>query len=368
MTTGKQTPLYAAHVRYGGKIVEFGGWLLPVQYSNILEEHRAVREKAGLFDVSHMGEVLAEGPDALAFVQKIVTNDVSRIKNGQVQYSPMCYENGGVVDDLLVYKQAEDKYFIVINAGNIDKDWEWMQKNAAGFNLRLTNLSEVTAELALQGPQAEAILGKLTDAPLATIGYYCFIENVTVAGKTVMVSRTGYTGEDGFEIYCRPEDAEALWDVLLETGKPFGLLPTGLGCRDTLRFEACLPLYGHELSPDITPLEAGLGKFIGWDKSDFNGKAALAAQKASGLKRKLIGFEMTGRGIARAEYPVTAGGKVIGFVTTGSPAPTAGKNMGMALVEAAYAEVGKELDIEIREKPVAAKMVARPFVKHNVKR
>lgn len=368
MTTGKQTPLYQAHVRYGGKIVEFGGWLLPVQYSNILEEHKAVREKAGLFDVSHMGEVLATGPDALAFVQKLVVNDVSRLRVGQVQYSPMCYENGGVVDDLLVYKQADDKYFIVINAGNIDKDWEWMQKNADDFQCQLTHLSDATAELALQGPQAEAILGKLTDAPLQDLGYYCFIEKTTVAGKAVMISRTGYTGEDGFEIYCRPEDAEFLWDTLLETGKPLGLLPTGLGCRDTLRFEACLPLYGHELSADITPLEAGLGKFIGWEKPDFNGKAALAAQKAAGLKRKLTGFEMTGRGIARAEYPITADGRVIGVVTTGSPAPTTGKNMGMALVETAYAEMGREFDVMIREKPVAARVAARPFVRHHVKR
>ncbi|WP_371364293.1 Aminomethyltransferase [Sporomusa rhizae] len=359
--TVRQTPLYETHVKYGGKIVEFGGWLLPVQYAGILEEHKAVREKAGLFDVSHMGEVLVKGPEALAFLQKLVTNDVSRIADTQVQYTPMCYPDGGTVDDLLIYKRSNEEYFLVINAANIEKDWNWMQENSAGFNVELTNLSDQTAELALQGPQAETIISKLTDAPLAKLGYYWFIPQTTVAGKSVMVSRTGYTGEDGFEIYCRPEDAAFLWEKLMEAGKPYGLMPTGLGCRDTLRFEATLPLYGHELSATITPIEAGIGKFVSLDKGEFNGRATLAAQKQNGPHRKIAGFVLTGRGIARADYPVVFEGRRIGTVTTGSYAPTLDKNIGLALVEAEYAKVGGKFDIEIRGKNVPAEVIAKPF-------
>lgn len=359
--TARQTPLYETHVKYGGKIVEFGGWLLPVQYAGILEEHKAVREKAGLFDVSHMGEVLVKGPEALAFLQKLVTNDVSRIADTQVLYTPMCYPDGGTVDDLLIYKRSNDEYFLVINAANIEKDWNWMKENSAGFDVELTNLSDQTAELALQGPLAETIVSKLTDAPLGKLGYYWFIPQTTVAGKPVMVSRTGYTGEDGFEIYCSPEDAAFLWEKLMEVGKPYGLMPTGLGCRDTLRFEATLPLYGHELSATITPIEAGIGKFVSLDKGEFNGFATLAEQKQNGPKRKIAGFVLTGRGIARAEYPVVFEGRRIGTVTTGSYAPTLDKNIGLALVEAEYAKVGGKFDIEIRGKNVPAEVIAKPF-------
>lgn len=357
----KLTPLYATHVKSGGKIVEFGGWLLPVQYAGILEEHKAVREKAGLFDVSHMGEVLVKGPEALVFLQKLVTNDVARIADTQVQYTPMCYPDGGTVDDLLIYRHSQDEYFLVINAANTEKDWQWIQDNSTGFKVKLTNLSAETAELALQGPLAETILSKLTTASLASLKYYWFIPETEVAGKTVMLSRTGYTGEDGFEIYCRPQDAEYLWAALMDAGKPAGLMPAGLGCRDTLRFEAALPLYGHELSATITPLEAGLGKFVSLDKGEFNGQAILAQQKQRSVKRKIAGFVVTGRGIPRAGFTVVDDGRQIGTVTTGSYAPTLDKNIGLALVEAEYAAIGQHFAIEIRGKQIAAEVVSKPF-------
>ncbi|SMC88102.1 glycine cleavage system aminomethyltransferase GcvT [Sporomusa malonica] len=359
--TARQTPLYETHVKYGGKIVEFGGWLLPVQYAGIIDEHKVVREKAGLFDVSHMGEVLVKGTDALAFLQKLVTNDVSRMADTQVQYTPMCYPDGGTVDDLLIYRRSQDEYFLVINAANIEKDWNWMKENSAGFNVELTNLSDETAELALQGPLAETILSKLTDTPLDNLRYYWFIPELKVAGKTVMISRTGYTGEDGFEIYCRPGDAAQLWEAVMEAGKPYGLMPAGLGCRDTLRFEAALPLYGHELSATITPIEAGVGKFVSLDKGEFNGRAVLAGRKQTGPIRKIAGFILTGRGIPRADYPVLSEGRRIGTVTTGSYAPTLDKNIGLALVEAEYAKIGQHFDVEIRGKNVPAEVIAKPF-------
>ena len=363
----EKTPLYETHLKYGGKIVEFGGWLLPVQYGGILAEHRAVREQAGLFDVSHMGEVSVKGRDALAYLQKVVTNDVAKMADTQVQYSPMCYPDGGTVDDLLIYRYGPEDYLLVINAANITKDWDWLRDNSAGFNVALANLSSETAELALQGPAAQAIIAKLTTAPLDKLGYYWFLPAAEVAGRRVMVSRTGYTGEDGFEIYCRPQDAAALWEAVMEAGEPLGLAPAGLGCRDTLRFEACMPLYGHELSPAISPVEAGLTRFVRPDKGDFNGREVLATQLQAGPPRKIAGFTLTERGVARAEYPVLADGRRIGTVTTGSYAPTLDKNLGMALVEAAYAKPGTGFAVEIRGKAVAAEVIPRPFYKREGK-
>lgn len=364
---GKKTPLYQTHVEAGAKIVEFGGWLMPVQYSGIIEEHHAVRKKAGLFDVSHMGEFSVKGKDALAFLQKVVTNDVGAMDEGQVQYTPMCYPDGGTVDDLLIYKIADGHYFLVVNAGNMEKDWGWLNDNKEGFSVELENLSEQTALLALQGPLAEKILGTLTAAELPEVGYYRFLTAAQVAGASVMLSRTGYTGEDGFEIYCRNDDVVPLWHAILEAGASDGILPAGLGCRDTLRFEACLPLYGHELSPEITPVEAGIGMFVKPDKGDFTGKEVLAAQKKDGVSRRIAGFAMVDRGIARADYPVLVDGKVIGWVTTGSVAPTVGKNLGLALIAKEYGQPGQAINIEIRGKLAAAEIIAKPFYKREGK-
>jgi aminomethyltransferase len=358
----KRTPLYEMHLKYGGKMIEFGGWSLPVQYTGIKEEHRAVRSGCGLFDVSHMGEVLVKGEDALSFLSKLVTNDPARLAVGQVQYTPMCYPDGGVVDDLLIYKFSATEYWLVINAANIAKDWAWIREQSAGLNVAITDLSETTAQLALQGPLAETILAPLGDRQLADLKYYWFEPQCRIAGKKVLISRTGYTGEDGFEIYCRPDDAPILWETLLETGKSRGLIPVGLGCRDTLRFEACLPLYGHELSAAISPLEAGLSPFVKLEKAAFNGRAALAAQKQQGLQRKLVGLKVLGRGVARAGYPVLAdSGGVIGKVTSGSYAPTLEQNLALALVEIDYAAVGQQLGFEVRGKIIAAEVVAKPF-------
>ncbi len=360
---GKKTPLYEVHIAAGGKLVEFGGWLMPVQYSGIIEEHHAVRQKAGLFDVSHMGEFTVKGKDALPFLQKMLTNDVSLLVDGQVQYTPMCYPDGGVVDDLLVYKAADGDYMLVVNAGNTDKDWQWLVEHKTGWAVELENISARTALLALQGPLAQKILGTLMDADLGGLKYYRFWPKAEIAGCQVLLSRTGYTGEDGFELYCRNEDAITLWQAILKTGAADGLLPAGLGARDTLRFEACLPLYGHELSAEITPIEAGIGMFVKPDKGDFIGQDVLAGQKKGGAARKIVGFTMTGRGIARADYPVLVDGKQVGRVTTGSVAPTVGQNMGLALVVKEYGNIGQVINIEIRGKEVAAQVVAKPFYK-----
>jgi aminomethyltransferase len=347
-------------------MVDFNGWWLPVQYAGILEEHRSVRERAGLFDVSHMGEIRVVGKDAEAYLQKLVTNDVSSLQPGKVRYSPMCYSNGGTVDDILIYRIANDEFWLVVNASNKDKDFAWMKQNVAGFAVQLIDESDETAEVAMQGPVAAAILEKLSAADVSGLVYYEFWPRWNLAGATVLLSRTGYTGEDGFEIYCHPSEVTRIWDALLAAGAEFGLQPAGLGCRDTLRFEVAMPLYGHELSAEITPLEAGLGKFVVFEKNDFNGKQALLEQRETGRGRKLIGFAMTERGVARAGYPVLHEGKIVGFVTSGSVAPSLGENLGMALVDRNIGSVGTEIAVEIREKPVAAKIVARPFYRRRI--
>lgn len=367
MTLVQQTPLYETHVKYGGRMVEFGGWSLPVQYTGIKEEHQGVRNKAGLFDVSHMGEVFVKGPDSIAFLQKLVTNDVSRLLKNQVQYTPMCYMDGGTVDDLLIYKLDEEEYLLVINAANIHKDLEWMIANSKEYHVELINASDQTALLALQGPLSECILEKLTQSPLNELAYYWFIPEVILAGKKVLLSRTGYTGEDGFEIYCQPDDATYIWEAIMEVGKPLGLLPAGLGCRDTLRFEACFPLYGHELSSDISPLEAGLTPFIKFDKGNFNGRDVLIEQKKNGVSRKILGFVLTERGVARAQYPVLLNNIPIGIVTTGSYSPTLDKNLGLALIKAEHGKLGQKLEIEIRGKQVSGEIIAKPFYKRGGK-
>ncbi|WP_310501331.1 glycine cleavage system aminomethyltransferase GcvT [Paenibacillus qinlingensis] len=358
----KRTPLFPIYAEYGARIIDFGGWELPVQFTGIQKEHDAVRGQAGLFDVSHMGEVRIQGPDAFAFVQHVTTNDVSKLVEGQCQYSLLCYPNGGVVDDLLVYKFSDDDYMLVINASNIEKDIAWLQQHLTG-QVELTNISDETALLALQGPRALDILAKLTDAPIETLKSFHFLHDVKVGDVKALLSRTGYTGEDGFELYVDQKDTIPLWRKLLEAGTEHGLIPTGLGARDTLRFEARLPLYGQELSSEISPLEAGLSFFVKLNKGDFIGRDALLEQKTHGIPRKLVGIEMQERGIPRPHYAVYAEGKQIGEVTTGTQSPTYKTNVGLALIDSAYSAVGTEVFVEIRGAQVKAQVVSTPFHK-----
>lgn len=368
MTELKRTPLFEVYKEYGGKTIDFGGWELPVQFSSIKDEHEAVRTKAGLFDVSHMGEIEVKGPDSLLYLQKMMTNDVSKVANGGAQYTAMCYENGGTVDDLLVYKIEDHHYLLVVNASNIEKDYNWLEKHLEG-DVQLVNLSEHTAQLALQGPLAQDILQKLVpETDLSTIGFFKFQQEVSVNGKKALVSRTGYTGEDGFEIYCDVADVVGLWKDILEAGKEDGVLPCGLGARDTLRFEANLALYGQELSADITPLEAGIGFVVKVNKEvDFLGKEVLKQQKENGIPRKLVGLEMIDRGIPRHGYPVYKGEELIGEVTTGTQSPTLKKNIGLALIKTEFSGLDSEVEVEIRGKRLKAKVAATPFYKREKK-
>jgi len=361
----KKTPMVNSYAKYGGKVIDFAGWELPVQFEGIIPEHEAVRNAAGLFDVSHMGEVDVTGKDAFAFVQNLVTNDAAALVDNQAMYCLMCYPDGGTVDDLLVYKHNENHYLLVINAGNIDKDFAWMNENKGSFDVNLENISGKVSQLALQGPKAEEILQKLTKTDLSKIKFFHFEDGVDILGVKCLVSRTGYTGEDGFEIYTDNVGVVKLWDEILEAGKSEGLKPIGLGARDTLRFEAALPLYGNELSKDISPLEAGVGFAVKLDKANFIGKDALVKQKAEGLKRKTVGFEMKEKSIPRHGYEVYSGDKLIGVVTTGYASPTLKKNIGLALIDAAYSELGSEILIKVRNKFIPAEIIKKTFYKKN---
>lgn len=363
----KRTPLYERHLALGGRMIDFGGWELPVQYQGIIKEHEQVRNAAGLFDVSHMGEITVKGPNALGFIQRMVTNDMSGAQDMQAVYSPMCDENGGVVDDLLIYRIGEEDYLLIVNAANTDKDYEWLCRHAPG-RVELRNVSNEYAQLAIQGPNAERILQRLCGEPLEEIRFYRFRTDMNVAGVPAIVSRTGYTGEDGFELYLPAGEAAGVWDKLLEAGQDDGLVPAGLGARDTLRFEVALPLYGHELSDSISPLEAGLGMFVKLDKAAFIGREALTAQKADGLKRRIVGFEMTERGIPRSHMDVYRDGSSVGVVTSGGFAPSVGKNLGLALVDMGSTAEGTVLDIIIRDKPVKAQVVRKPFYSKKYKK
>ncbi|WP_041090252.1 glycine cleavage system aminomethyltransferase GcvT [Jeotgalibacillus soli] len=359
----KRTPLFDLYKHSGGKTIDFGGWDLPVQFSSIKEEHEAVRTKAGLFDVSHMGEVDVKGPDSLSYLQKMLTNDLSKLHNNQVLYTAMCYEDGGTVDDLLVYRYKKDHYLLVINASNIDKDVEWLEQHAEG-DVEISNISSEIAQLAIQGPKAESILQCLTETNLTDITSFTFKNEVEINGISTLVSRTGYTGEDGFELYCAADKAPALWIALLKAGKEGGLVPCGLGSRDTLRFEAKLPLYGQELSSTITPIEAGIGFAVRPQKEQaFLGQEILKQQKENGAPRKLVGIEMVDRGIPRFGYLVFAGEKEVGFVTTGTQSPTLKKNVGHVLIKKEWSEIGQEVFVEIRGKRVKAQVVKTPFYK-----
>ena len=363
-TTLKRTPLFEAHRALNARLVEFGGWEMPVQYSGILEEHRAVRERAGLFDVSHMGEFRVEGPGALEFLNWLVPNDVSKLAVNQALYTQLCRPDGGTVDDLIIYRLGDERFMTVVNAGTLDKDWAWIEEHASGRNdFTLTNISDETALIALQGPLALTILQPLTETDLSAIGYYHCTPG-TVAGVDCLVSRTGYTGEDGFELYHSADRAVELWQALLAAGSPQGLLPAGLGARDTLRLEAGYCLYGHELSDDITPLEAGLGWTVKLNKPvDFIGKQALADEKRDGLRRKLVGIELRERGIPRAGYPILREGRQIGELTSGTMCPTLGHAAGLGFVPPGDAAPGTELAVEIRGKVIPAVVTPLPFYK-----
>lgn len=360
----KRTPLYEQHRALGARMVEFGGWEMPVQYKSIIEEHQAVRSHAGLFDVSHMGEFKVEGNDAQAFLQYLVPNDVARLQDHQALYTHLCLPDGNVIDDLLIYRLADQHYLLVVNAGNIAKDFAWVANQASQHfqHVQVTNQSETTALLALQGPLAEKILQPLVDLDLSSINYY-HCASGSVGSITCLISRTGYTGEDGFELYCASSDAPRLWQILLEQGAPSNLSPAGLGARDTLRLEAGLCLYEHELDEQTNPLEARLGWTVKFKSGNFIGREALLQVKAQGPRRLLVGIELIERGVPRSGYPIYSGEHRVGTLTSGTYGPTVGKSIGMGYVDAHQAIVDQSVQVEIRGKRVAARIVPLPFYK-----
>jgi aminomethyltransferase len=364
-TALKRTPLFAAHVSAGARMVPFGGWEMPVQYSGIVEEHRTVRAAVGCFDVSHMGEFEVEGPGALAALQRLTTNDVAGLEIGQVQYSVLCHESGGIVDDLTVYRLAADRYMITVNASNIAKDWTHVTTHGDGPRWR--NVSDTTGLIAVQGPKAEGLVGRLADFDVTPLGYYRFAEG-KVAGVPTLVSRTGYTGEDGFELYVAAADTERLWRALLEAGRVDGVAPIGLGARDTLRLEMRYALYGNDIDDSTNPLEAGLGWVVKPAKGDFLGREAIERVRAAGPARRLVGLEMTERAVARHGYPVVTDGAATGVVTSGSYGPSVGRYIALAYVGSAHAAVGTELGVEIRGQVKPARVVKTPFHPPHVKK
>ena len=358
-----KTPLYEAHVKAGGKIVPFGGYLLPVQYKEgVIKEHMAVRTQAGLFDVSHMGEILCQGKDALANLQMMLTNNFDNLTDGQARYSPMCNEQGGTVDDLIVYKKGDEDYFIVVNAANKDKDYQWMLDHQFG-EVTFTDVSDQYAQLALQGPKAMEILRKLAPEENIPKKYYHAVFDTEAAGIPCIISKTGYTGEDGVEIYLDSARAQEMLDALLEAGKEEGLIPCGLGARDTLRMEAAMPLYGHEMDEQVTPLEAGLGFAVKMTKEDFIGKKAL--EEKGEPARKRIGLKVTGRGIIREHQDVYLGDRLIGHTTSGTHCPYLGCPVAMALVDADCTEPGTKVEADVRGRRVEAQIVPLPFYKRS---
>ncbi|MCM8746652.1 glycine cleavage system aminomethyltransferase GcvT [Thermomicrobium sp. CFH 73360] len=361
----KVTPLIEQHRALGARFIEFAGWLMPVQYEGIVAEHLAVRSRAGLFDLGHMGQLAVRGRDALPFLQFVTPNDVGSLKPGRAQYSMLLYPNGGVVDDIMIYLRPDrEEYLVVVNAANTDKDFQWLLERRADhpeWVVELEDISATTGMLAIQGPRAERILQRVTEGDLSTIRPFDTVQT-TVTGVPTLVARTGYTGEDGFELYFPIEATVRLWDRLLEIGRADGLVPVGLGARDTLRLEACLPLYGNELSPEITPLEAQLGWVVKFHKGSFIGREALERQLQEGVPRKLVGFELVERsGIPRHGYEVQLAGRRIGTVTSGTSSPSLGKAIGLALIESSAAGIGREFDVVIRGKPVRARQVKTPF-------
>lgn len=365
----RKTALHSVHRRMGAKMVEFNGWEMPVEYPSaggIMAEHNAVRTGVGIFDVSHMGDIRLAGPQALAAVQHISMNDASRLAIGQAQYSALLYPQGTFVDDVVVHRLGEEEYLLVINAGTREKDFSWVRDHTHQFNCEVENLSDEFTQIAIQGPKAADLLQKLTDADLSAVKFYWVTRGIVCGLKNTLVARTGYTGEDGFEIYVPSDEPTStrVWNEILQAGKEFGVVPCGLGARNTLRLEARLPLYGHEISDTISVWEAGLDRFCKMEKSDFIGRASLEKTKTEGKKRTLVGLEMTERGIARDGYKVLdPAGSEIGYVTSGSPAPFLKKNIALAYVPTEFAELGTELNVDIRGQVVKARVVPTPFYK-----
>jgi aminomethyltransferase len=363
MSDLKSTALEATHVEMGAKMVPFAGYNMPVQYSGLKNEHHAVREAAGMFDVSHMGEFFVEGPDALSFLQKVTSNDVSKLLPGKIQYSCMPNEEGGIVDDLLVYCFSNEHFLLVVNASNMEKDWNHLMQYTAGFDMTMRNESDAYSLLAVQGPKATDILQSLTGVDLSEIKYYHFVIGEMAGIADVIISATGYTGAGGFELYVFNQDAKKLWDAVMEAGEPNGLLPAGLGARDTLRLEMGMCLYGNDIDDTTSPIEAGLGWITKFTK-EFVSSEKFAVQKEAGVSQKLVGFEMIDRGIPRHGYEIAdLEGNVIGRVTSGTNSPTTGKNIGMGYVPVPLAKEGSEFTVVIREKLIKAQVVKLPFVK-----
>ncbi len=357
----RKTPLYPIHQQLGARLIEFGGWLMPVQYSGIMAEHQAVRTAAGLFDLSHMGEIEVSGSQALQFLQYVTTNDVSKLAEWQAHYSFMLYPDGGIIDDLIIYRQP-DKYLLVVNASNIEKDYQWLQETQIlkGFDVSIRDRSYATALISIQGPRSVEILQPLINIDLADLKYY-YCAQAKLGEAPVLVARTGYTGEDGFELFFQRVYAEKVWELLQKAGSPAGLLPVGLGARDTLRLEAKMALYGNDIDARSNPLEAGLGWAVKLDKGDFCGRKSLVAIKDKGPARKLVGFVMQDKAIARHGYGVAKANKVDGIVTSGAPSPTLGKNIGLAYVPASWSAIGTPLEIMVRDRAVPAVVVKTPF-------
>ncbi|SIS36921.1 glycine cleavage system aminomethyltransferase GcvT [Salimicrobium flavidum] len=366
MSQGRKTPLFEEFIKLNAKTIDFGGWQMPVQFSGIKEEHYAVREQAGLFDVSHMGEILVIGDDAVEFLNRMLTNDIEKLTPGKAQYTLMCYEHGGTVDDLIVYHLSDREYLLVVNAANKEKDLQWLLDHRTE-GVDITDESAAYAQLAIQGPRAQDILQSITSTELKNIKFFRFESGVKfdqVEGKAI-VSRTGYTGEDGFEIYLPSTSAVDLWRACLEAGEASGIKPVGLGARDTLRFEAGLPLYSQELTETITPIEAGLGFAVKADRSmDFIGKSVLKDQKSNGTERKMVGIEMLDKGIPRTNYKIfSEKDEEIGFVTSGTQSPTLQKNLGLALLDIRHTSIDEIIYVQVRKKILKAKVTALPFYK-----
>ena len=360
----KKTPLYEEHLKLGAKVIDFGGWLMPVQYTNVIDEHITTRTKAGLFDICHMGKFLITGNGAFRLIQKLITNDLDKLSENKALYTAMCYENGTTVDDLFVYCFNHTKYMLVVNAANIEKDLEWIKKHSSDLDVEIQDKTDETAKIDVQGPKSEEILQKLTNFNLSTIKRFHFIETEINNVKTT-ISRTGYTAEHGFEIYLDSKKAAEIWNNLLTEGKSFGIKPVGLGARDTLRIEACYPLYGHEQNGNISPIEAGINFIVKTEKEEFIGKEILIKQKQEGTKRKIVAFEMIDKAVPRNDYKILKDGKEIGFVTSGTFSPTFKKGIGLAMVDTKEAKENNEILIRIREKDYKAKIVHKPFYKYN---